>query len=386
MSSAKEMESVFSADDLTTPSVILPIEEDKLQQGDLRQENPLNFKEYHSVSLSDVLSASSEKGRTQWDDREEDASDEISETSSSHRVFVKPEREETPAPRRPLLINPDTDYRAFSEYTRRRKRKRHSLLRRVIGICVLLFAVGSAAWFLLGLRKVQGPIPITPAPESILSESVVPVHEPSPLPVDVISQLQIDPPARGVIVGTNVNIRPDHSTNGAPVMKLNADTRADILDRWEGTSGSLSGPWFRIRTNRGEGWIYGQYFQPLDGRGTTLPEGYTAALLKTFGAGKTELIGQLGQPTRQTATALTWTGATANLRGDNGITRLQLTSAKYVLQNGIAVGFTDEALYRNVGYPSEYRSGQLRYLESGTQGMVVRMQNGKVQSITVGNI
>jgi hypothetical protein len=151
-------------------------------------------------------------------------------------------------------------------------------------------------------------------------------------------------------------------------------------------SGNHSGPWFQIRVNRGEGWIYGQYFQPLDGRDATLPNGYTAVLLNSFGAGKAGLIDQQGRPTRETATSLTWTGMAVNLRGDNEITRLQLTSAKYVLQNGVAVGITDEALYRSVGYPSEYRSGQLRYLESSTQGMVVRMQNGKVQSITVGNI
>ena len=99
-----------------------------------------------------------------------------------------------------------------------------------------------------------------------------------------------------------------------------------------------------------------------------------------------ELTSQLGQPTRQTATTLTWSGLTANFRGENEIVRLQATSARHVLLNGVTVGMTDEQLYKSVGYPSDYRSGQLRYVESGSQGMSVTMKNGKIQTVTVGNI
>jgi hypothetical protein len=147
----------------------------------------------------------------------------------------------------------------------------------------------------------------------------------------------------------------------------------------------LSGAWYRIRLDNREGWIYGQYFQPLDTRAATLPAGYTANLLKTFGSVGAEMTGRLGRPTRQTQTSIVWPGLTATLRGGE-VTRLQVTSAKHVFQNGIAVGVTDEVLYQNVGYPSEYRSGQLLYLESANRGMSVQMRNGKVQSITVGGI
>jgi len=103
-----------------------------------------------------------------------------------------------------------------------------------------------------------------------------------------------------------------------------------------------------------------------------------------------ELISQLGQPTRQTPTTMTWTGLTVELRGDDNVIRLQITGAQHVLQNELAVGITDEALYRRAGYPSDFRAGQLRYVESSNggseQGMTVRIQNGRVQSITVGNI
>jgi hypothetical protein len=117
-----------------------------------------------------------------------------------------------------------------------------------------------------------------------------------------------------------------------------------------------------------------------------LPSGYTSALLKTFGSSKSELTARLGAITRQTPTTLTWQGISVNIRGDSDITRVQLTNALHVLQNGVAVGITEERLYQSVGYPSEYRSGQLLYLESPTQGMSVQMKNGKVERVTVGNI
>jgi hypothetical protein len=98
------------------------------------------------------------------------------------------------------------------------------------------------------------------------------------------------------------------------------------------------------------------------------------------------LAAQLGQPTRQTPTTITWAGLAATLSGDN-VTRLQITGTQHVLQNELAIGMTEEALYRRIGYPSDYRGGQLRYVEIGTtdQGMLLRLQNGRLQSITVGN-
>jgi hypothetical protein len=318
---------------------------------------------------------------------------EDAEPEPPRRVFVKSVQEEQPLPRRPLHISPDNSYREFSHYTRRRKRRNRSLLRRVLGIMVVLLACGGAGWFLLGLRRLPAPIPDasfppvdTPADFSASPDTPVAVPD-GPVYPDVISTLQINAPTRGVVVGSNVNVRSDHSTAGSVVTRLNADTQVEVLDRWEGTSGNLTGPWYQLRTGGREGWIYGQYFQPLDGREATLPAGYTEALLRTFGASRTEAVQQLGPPTRQTGTALTWTGLTIGFRGESEITRLQITSAKHVLQNGLAVGISVESLYRNMGYPSDYRGGQLRYLESVNRGVSVQlMKDGKVRSVTVGNI
>jgi hypothetical protein len=343
------------------------------------QESASLFKDFKTVHPSERLAKGEEE--------EDDEGDGLP-SSSPHRVFVKPAEDSGPIPKRPLRIKPDDSYENFGHYLDRgrRTRRRYSRLRRIVGPLVLLLAIGGSAWFLLGRKVSEKDLPVPPP----IPPTVEPIEPAVPFPDPVAPEgppmIRIDAPARGVVVGSNVNVRPDHSISGTAITRLNADARVELIDQWEGVSGNLSGPWFRIRTGGREGWIYGQYLQPLDARPATLPEGYTASLLKTFGSSKIELSNQLGQPSRQTATTLTWPGLTANFRGENEITRLQINSAKHVLLNGVAVGITDEQLYKNVGYPSDYRSGQLRYIESGSQGMSVRMQNGKVQSITVGNI
>jgi predicted nucleic acid-binding Zn ribbon protein len=363
-----------------------------------------NFREapirYGRTGISDIGASDIVRDDIERDDEMDDQEDPQEETSfsgeadiaSPHRVFVKPQRDEDSIPKRPLHISPDNSYQEFSHYTRRRKRRTRSLFRRVLGILALLLAIGGASWFLLGLRRVPGPLPMPPElPTDPISNPALlpdqPVAEPGgPVVPDPLNELQVMGPTRGTVVGTNVNLRSDHSTGGSVVARLNPDARVDILDRWEGASGNLTGPWYQVRSGGRDGWVYGQYFQPLDSREASLPAGYTDALLKTFGPSRAELTRNLGQPTKQTPTALTWSGLVATFRGDNEVTRLQITSAQHVLQNGVAIGITGESLYRNVGYPSDYKGGQLRYLESAGRGMAVRMKDGKVQSVLVGNI
>jgi hypothetical protein len=318
------------------------------------------------------------------------------EISSPNKIFVKPAGDEDVIPKRPISIKPDDSYQMFGNYARRRKHRRRPFLRRVLGMFFLLAAVGGTAWFLLGIRTAPEkdlpapPLPVDDLPPIASNDLAVP-GEGLAGPDDILAALRINPPTRGVVTGSNVNVRPDHSTAGAVVTKLNQGDRAEVAGLWKGVSRSLSGTWYQIRLAGGdaaserEGWIFGQYFQPLDSRPTTLPQGYTALLLTAFGSDGAELASHLGQPNRQTPTALTWPGLTASLRGGE-VTRLQVTSAKHVFQNGIAVGITDEMLYQNMGHPSDYRSGQLLYLESANQGVSVQMKNGKIQSITVGNI
>ena len=332
------------------------------------RKDPSSFRDFKMVSPVDDP-----------EPEEEELQEEDSEEAVPHRVFVKSSKEEEEINPHPI-VDPDDSYQEFSNYTRRRKRRRTSLARRILGPLILLLAVGGAAWLLLGMRRVPPPPPVVVEPIPIPGPVVV-----LPRPIEM---LQILAPARGVVTGTTVNLRQSHSTATQVVTRLSAGARAEVIGRWEGVSGNLTGPWYNIRVENRTGWIFGQFFQALDGRQASLPTGYTDDLLNSFGSNRQELIDQLGQPANQTPTAMTWTGLTAQLRGDDVI-RLQITGAQHVLENELAVGMTEEMLYRRVGYPSDLRAGQLLYIESGAgaeRGMAVRLQNGRIQSITVGNI
>ncbi|MCL2009414.1 MAG: SH3 domain-containing protein [Synergistaceae bacterium] len=351
----------------------------------LVQGAPSAFKEFQMVS---PLSKYDEEPE---EEDFHDVRDEVPEKAEPHRVFVKPPKEDETEFHKefknPFTVDPDNSYQEFSNYTRRRKRKRNSLTRRIVGPLVLLLAVSGAAWILLSVRRVPPPPPQQPVaqqPEVPLTPVVVPP------PPTIWERLRIEAPNRGIVTGTNVNVRQSHSTAAQIVTRLNSGVRTDVIGQWTGTSGALSGTWFNIRSEGREGWIFGQFFQPLDGRQATLPSGYTDALLKSFGSDRTELIEHLGSPTRQTPAVMTWNGISLDFRGANDIIRMQVTGARHVLQNELAVGMDEDVLYRRIGYPSDFRSNLLRYVEidSGNpvRGVAVRLQNGKVQSITVGNL
>jgi hypothetical protein len=174
----------------------------------LEEENPREstpvFSDFQPVFPSDTPPRPAAKQEPEWDDRqeememEEDIEDEEEEeiatkrrgyekeapSSYPHRVFVKPTEEEQPVVKRPLIINPDRSYREFSDYTRRRKRKRHSLARRVVGLSLLALAVGGSAWFLLGLRRAPGPVidPDSPIVNPIPGGPPAPPPPPPPTP------------------------------------------------------------------------------------------------------------------------------------------------------------------------------------------------------------
>ena len=313
------------------------------------------------------------------------------QVTAPHKVFVKPMRENTAVPTRPLSIDPDASYQEFSQYARRRKRRTRSLGRRVAGVLILLGVIGGTTWFLLGLRKLpENQLPVSPVEEPVVEPRI---PDPSPVKSDDIAQpvrqsnelpsLTIrDKPERGRVTGSNVNLREDHSTASKSVVRLQTNAQAEILDTWEGTSGTLSGVWYRVRTGANkEGWIYGQYFLPM---GEALPKGYTDVLLRSFGANKAEMIATLGQPARSKGASLGWQGLTATLNGD-AVTRLQLTSSGRELKNGVRVGMTQAELLRAMGYPYQLASGQWRYAESDGRGMSVQFgKDGTVRSVTVG--
>ena len=314
------------------------------------------------------------------------------QVTAPHKVFVKPMRENTAVPTRPLNIDPDASYQEFSQYARRRKRRTRSLGRRVAGVRSLRGVIGGPTWFLLGMRKLpENQLPVRPPVKEHFKEPQTPVSPPVEStdiarPIgrsDELPSLTIrEKPERGRVTGSNVNLREDHSTASKSVVRLQTNAQAEILDTWEGASGTLSGIWYRVRTgdNR-EGWIYGQYFLPM---GEALPKGYTDVLLRSFGANRAELTAALGQPARSKASTLSWQGLAATLSGD-AVSRIQLTASGRELKNGVRVGMTQAELLRVMGYPYQLASGQWRYAEPDGRGMSVQFgKDGAVRSVTVG--
>jgi hypothetical protein len=165
------------------------------------------------------------------------------------------------------MVDPDDSYQEFSNYTRRRKRRRNTLTRRILGPLILLLAVSGAAWLLLGINRVPPP-----PPEPVIVEPLPP--EPEPIVVlpqlTIWEQIQIENPTRGIVTGASVNIRQSNVATGPVVTRLSAGARGDVIEQRLG-SGQHPGPWFNIRFDGRTGWIYGQFFQPLDGRPATLP-------------------------------------------------------------------------------------------------------------------
>ncbi|MBQ7578526.1 MAG: SH3 domain-containing protein [Synergistaceae bacterium] len=293
-----------------------------------------------------------------------------------------------------------SSYQEFSssKYTKRGKNRRRSPFKRIFGILLLVGAVGGALYFLLSLRKLPpGDLPPMVRPE-VIPQPQRRQHNPSASedisiaqPVEnVVVTENILPnftpdrtPKSGVITGNGVNIRADHSTSSARVTRLSNGSRVEVFDSWTGRSGNLNGTWYHIRTNNREGWVYGQYMQPIGGG---LPQGYSNALIKSFGSNKNQLIESLGQPTRSSNTSAEWPGLTVSFRGDD-ITRVRITQAKHELQNGLKVGMSQTALLQIMGYPSSMSNRVMNYNEGSTTGLSVQLdRNNSITSITVNEV
>ena len=190
-------------------------------------------------------------------------------------------------------------------------------------------------------------------------------------------------PKSGIVVGSNVNVRSDHSTSSNRIARLNVNSKIEIIGNYNVTSGQYQGIWYNVMTGGKEGWIYGRYVQPT---GSGLPAGYSNALLKSFGSNKTQLAETLGQPSRNSSTSAEWQGLTATLKGEE-ITRIRIANSKYELQNGLKVGMSQTALLQIMGFPSGVSNKILQYSEGGKNGVSVQLdKNNAVSSITVNKI
>lgn len=302
-----------------------------------------------------------------------------------------------------------SSYTDFSRYASRGKKRRKSAGKKILSILVLVGAVGGALYFLLGLRKLppgdlppivrpvvtqetdsstppQPPVPAAPAtptpstpakkdtpkqPEIAVAENMLPNFTPDRTP------------RNGVIIGSNVNVRADHTTSSSRVTRLNVGSRVEVLGTFDVPSGQYSGIWYNIVTGNREGWVYGKYLQPV---GSGLPSGYSNGLLKSFGSTRSQLIKSLGQPTRSTSSSAEWRGLSATLRGDD-VTKLRLTNSSRELQNGLKVGMNLDTLRQIMGYPSSVNGRTHNYNENGKTGLSVQLDSkNNISNITVNEV
>ena len=330
--------------------------------------------------------------------------DEMSSAQAvpNYRVLVKPQRNS-----RYNMSNNDPDeavssYQEFSKYSRRAKKRKRSAGRKVLSILLLVSAVGGALYFLLGLRKLPpGDLPPMVRPEVIniadnnnsarQNQPTTVVNDSSVAePVNVAVTENLLPnftpernPSTGMVIGSNVNVRADHSTSSNRITRLSVNSKIEIIGTYNVTSGQYQGIWYNIRTGGREGWIYGRYVQPL---GSGIPSGYSNALLNSFGDNKSEIIETLGNPTRSSNTSLEWAGLTATIKGDD-VTRLRLTGTNRELQNGLKVGMSRTALLQIMGYPSGVSNRIMQYNEGSKTGLSVQLdKNDAISSITVNQI
>ena len=341
--------------------------------------------------------------------------------AQANKVFVKPRREQIDyqdSDRRTRANNnidaAASSYQEFSRYTRRNKKRKRSAGRKILSMFVLIAAVGGALYFLLGLRKLPpGDLPpmvrnqvvdvtekqnnnSSPVPAVSTGQDLPPIavqnnqnNQEIAVPGQAVTE-NILPnfvperePKTGIVIGSNVNVRADHTTSSNRVTRLNVNTKLDIIGTFNVTSGQHQGIWYNITTGGKEGWIYGRYVQPT---GSGLPSGYSNALLKTFGSNRKQLVETLGQPNRSSSTSAEWSGLTATLKGED-ITRIRVTNASRELQNGLKVGMSQTALLQILGYPSGLSNKILQYNEGNKTGVSVQLdKNNAISSITVNAI
>ena len=357
---------------------------------------------------------------TQSEDTQEDTGmlnidtndgDDMANAQSANYRLVRPGRaaaadstaQRASSRRTPSGSEAASSYKEFSRVAIKGKKRSRSFGRRVVSALVLIAAVGGALYFLLGLRKLPpGELPPIPGTETVIeAEKQLPIV-PDPVVQEKPKQISTSEPTaiavaenllpnftpereprNGIITGSSVNVRADHTTSSSRVTRLNVNSKVNILGTFNVTSGKFSGIWYNIRTGNHEGWVYGKYVRPV---GSGLPSGYSNALLKSFGGNKAQLIEALGNPTRSTGSSAEWPGLTATLKGDD-VTKIRITSNSRELQNGLKPGMSETALLQIMGYPSSQNGRNMNYNEGGKTGLTVQLdKNNAITSITVNEI
>ena len=70
-------------------------------------------------------------------------------------------------------------------------------------------------------------------------------------------------PVNAEVISEKAFVRADHDNKAKRILTLEEGDALDLLAQWDG---SEAFPWYKVETDEGEGWIYGQNIQRLDGK------------------------------------------------------------------------------------------------------------------------
>lgn len=82
------------------------------------------------------------------------------------------------------------------------------------------------------------------------------------------AETPLDPPVEGEVFVERAFVRTSPSNRAKVVVKL---SEGDVVDIIAELTGEAKLPWYKVRTDEGDGWVYGQFLRRLDGDG---PKGF----------------------------------------------------------------------------------------------------------------
>jgi hypothetical protein len=346
------------------------------------------------------------------------SSNEPNEIQESNDAPIKPVSVHSKKQR---SMEVDSSYQSFGRYTQSRKRRKVSVFQRLLFVLLAVCLVGAVGSFIYkGINKGSPPSKIEPSVQRVLFDDTpeeiqaplenmnISIDEPvltvtandteKQTRTEKLPYMELMPAKQIITIGGSINLRENHTTNSQSITRIQANNTYTLLEQWKTDNVSslpaadknLTGTWYKIQVDNRNGWIYGQYAMPVDGRAASLPSGYTEALLNSFGSNIEGIEKNLGKPAKQTNRGDTIVLEYANLNitlRQNKVQSIQTTGKGHNLLNGLAVGMTFDEMSKILGAPNRFKDGVLSYLETSNHGIVIRRENdGRVRSINIGNI